>query len=290
VDGKQVHTGIDAGLQLTQKQWLLSGQLQWLHARISDTTLDPTLNATQPINVPAITLRALAQYSWHEIPGLRTSLRVSHEGQRRVLENGSISFAVLFSPIPILKDVDYDTNNDGVLDLPNGALLQDAVGWTNGELTALIYGGVILTQSAGTPDAAVRFADNTTPFSLQAWYNGDLITATTFDPLEVSSNMPDGAGITPGNINIPNNGTGIDALNISSLNVYPNPSQGLINIDNINPNEVSNMLVYSIDGRLIRHFEVADSFVNLGTLETGIYWIELRTNRDVTRAQIVISY
>jgi iron complex outermembrane receptor protein len=91
VDGKQVHTGIDAGLQLTQKQWLLSGQLQWLHARISDTTVDPTLNATQPINVPAITLRALAQYRWHEIPGLRTSLRVSHEGQRRVLENGSIN-------------------------------------------------------------------------------------------------------------------------------------------------------------------------------------------------------
>jgi hypothetical protein len=50
------------------------------------------------------------------------------------------------------------------------------------------------------------------------------------------------------------------------------------------------MLVYSIDGRLIRHFEVADSFVNLGNLETGIYWIELRTNREVKRAQIVISY
>lgn len=207
-----------------------------------------------------------------------------------ILENGSISFAVLFSPIPILKDVDYDTNNDGVLDLPNGALLQDAVGWTNGDLTALVYGGVILTQSAGTPDAAVRFADNTTPFSLQAWYNGDLTTATTFDPLEVSSNMPEGAGITPGNINIPNNGTGIDALNISSLNVYPNPSQGLINIGNINPNEVSNMLVYSIDGRLVRQFGVVDSFVNLGNLESGLYWIELRTKREVKRAQIVISY
>lgn len=207
-----------------------------------------------------------------------------------ILENGSISFAVLFSPIPILKDVDYDTNNDGVLDLPNGALLQDAVGWTNGDLTALVYGGVILTQSAGTPDAAVRFVDNTTPFSVQAWYNGDLTTATTFDPLEVSSNMPQGAGVTPGNINIPNNGTGIDALKISSLTVFPNPSQGLINIGSINPNEETYMLVYSIDGRLIRQFELFDSIVNLGNLESGIYWIELRTNREVKRAQIVISY
>jgi hypothetical protein len=32
-----------------------------------------------------------------------------------LLENGSISFTVMFSPIPMLKDVDYDTNNDGVL-------------------------------------------------------------------------------------------------------------------------------------------------------------------------------
>jgi len=44
-----------------------------------------------------------------------------------ILENGSISFAVIFSNTPILTDVDYDTNNDGVLDLPPGAVVQD--GW-----------------------------------------------------------------------------------------------------------------------------------------------------------------
>jgi iron complex outermembrane receptor protein len=92
VDGTQTHTGLDAGLQWTQKQWLLSGQAQWLHARITDTsTVGATLNGSQPLNVPAITLRALAQYRWTEIPGLRTSLRLSHEGERRVMENGSIT-------------------------------------------------------------------------------------------------------------------------------------------------------------------------------------------------------
>jgi len=91
VDGKQTHVGLDAGLQWTQKQWLLSGQVQWLHARISGTSVDTSLNGTQPLNVPAITLRALAQYRWTEIPGLRTSLRLSHEGQRRVKEDGSIN-------------------------------------------------------------------------------------------------------------------------------------------------------------------------------------------------------
>jgi Secretion system C-terminal sorting domain len=206
------------------------------------------------------------------------------------LENGSISFAVLFSPIPMLKDVDYDTNNDGVLDLPNGAQLQDAVGWTNGDLSALIYGGVILTQSAGTPDAAVRFFDNNTPFSAAAWYNGDLVDSDSFDPLEVSSNMPQGSGITPGNINIPNNGTGINDLIVSNLTIYPNPSEGVINIESLNLNESALLSVYSIDGRLVSQSELINSTVDLTNLDSGLYWVELRTNREVKRAQLVLSY
>lgn len=207
-----------------------------------------------------------------------------------LLENGSISFTVLFSPIPMLKDVDYDTNNDGVLDLPNGAQLQDAVGWTNGDLSALIYGGVILTQSAGTPDAAVRFFDNNTPFSAAAWYNGDLVDADSFDPLEVSANMPQGSGITPGNINIPNNGTGINDLVVSNLTIYPNPSEGVINIESLNLNESALLSVYSIDGRLVSQSELINSTVDLTNLDSGLYWVELRTNREVKRAQLVLTY
>jgi hypothetical protein len=75
----------------TQKQWLLSGQVQWLHARISGTSVDTSLNGTQPINAPAITIRALAQYRWTKLPGLRTNLRLSHEGQRSAYKDGSIN-------------------------------------------------------------------------------------------------------------------------------------------------------------------------------------------------------
>lgn len=206
-----------------------------------------------------------------------------------ILENGSTTFAVMFSPIPILRNVDYDTNNDGVLDLPVGAQLQDAVGWTNGDLTALIYGGVILTQSAGTPDAAVRFFDNTTPLSAAAWYNGDIIDLDSFDPLEVSSNIPQGSGLTPGNINIPNDGIGFNDLTISNLTIYPNPSEGLVNIGSLSLNEPSLLSVYSIDGRLVRQQELLESIVNLDELNPGLYWLELRTNREVKRAQLVLS-
>ena len=91
MDGKQTHVGLDAGLQWTQKQWLLSGQVQWFHARIYGTSVDTSLNGTQPINAPAITIRALAQYRWTKLPGLRTNLRLSHEGQRSAYKDGSIN-------------------------------------------------------------------------------------------------------------------------------------------------------------------------------------------------------
>ncbi len=110
VDGIQTHKGIEAGLQWTKQQWLLAGQAQWLHASISGTNLNTDLNATRPLNVPAFTLRALAQYRFNDVPGLRTSLRVSHEGERSVLENGSIK-------LPAWTTLDwathYDTRMDG---------------------------------------------------------------------------------------------------------------------------------------------------------------------------------
>ncbi|PIT80013.1 TonB-dependent siderophore receptor [Limnohabitans sp. 15K] len=91
VDGTQTHKGLDAGLQWRHQQWQLAGQAQWLDARLSGALLNTALNGSKPLNVPALTLRALAQYRFADVPGLRTSLRLSHEGARRVTEDGSIN-------------------------------------------------------------------------------------------------------------------------------------------------------------------------------------------------------
>lgn len=206
-----------------------------------------------------------------------------------ILENGSISFAVIFSNTPILKDVDYDTNNDGTLDLPPGAVVQDAVGWTNGELTALIYGGVTLTQSAGTPDAAVRFFNNSTPFSQDAWYNGDLATANTFDALETSSNFPDGGGITPGDINIPNDGLGFQNQ-LAAIDAFPNPCADKLYIKA--SNEWSNLRwdFTSIDGRYTAARFNADGSFDTSGLPNGLYILSGRSNDYVLREQILVVH
>jgi iron complex outermembrane receptor protein len=42
------------------------------------------------LNVPSLVLRAAAEYRWTQLPRLRTTLRLSHEGQRDLLEGGAM--------------------------------------------------------------------------------------------------------------------------------------------------------------------------------------------------------
>jgi len=205
-----------------------------------------------------------------------------------ILENGSISFATIFSNTPILKDVDYDTNNDGVLDLPPGAVVQDAVGWTNGELTALTYGGVTLTQAAGTPDAAVRFSDNTTALSSAAWYNGDLATATTFDALEVSNNFPIGGGVTPGDINIPNAGLGFHD-NSNAVRVFPNPCANKLFVNGLSELVSVDWTLTSIDGKSWDLNVKDDGSFDTSFLNNGVYLLQGTSSQIVLRKQVLVA-
>ncbi len=90
LDGKQTHQGIELGANWTERQWRLGTTAQWLHAEISDVAQNPSLVGTTPLNVPKFVLRGRAEYRYTSIPGLRTGMRVSHEGERRVTEDGSI--------------------------------------------------------------------------------------------------------------------------------------------------------------------------------------------------------
>jgi len=203
-----------------------------------------------------------------------------------VLENGNTSFVVIFSPSAILSDVDYDLNNDGQLELPFGASIQDAVGWTNGDLTAIIYGGVTLEQSAGTPDAAVRFFGNTTPFSKPAWYNGDLFSFSQFDPLESSSNLPLGAAITPGDNNVPNN-VGINEIAESSFSFYPNPSDGIVYFNSFTNNY--RVTISSVDGKILYSEIKNTSTIELpSNISNGIYIIKAVAERKAYEGKVVI--
>lgn len=131
------------------------------------------------------------------------------------LQSSSASALLFFSTTPLLVGSDLDTNNDGVLDLPAGVTLIDAIGWVdNNDANDDVYGGVDLplTGSGVTLDAATRFPHSTTAFSAAAWYYGKLDVAGgssglaydgTVSTSVSSANMPAGAVLTPGAQNYP---------------------------------------------------------------------------------------
>lgn len=162
---------------------------------LSGITLDPTdgllvLKAatgghTIPAGVPVITTTVL------------------DAGGTSPLENGTSSFLVITTTSVITKGVDYDISDLGVLAITDLNIL-DAVGWTDGGATDIVYGGVLLNAPTGA-DAATRFLGNNTAISETAWYYGTLsgadASALTYGT--VSANFPLGGILTPGAQNVP---------------------------------------------------------------------------------------
>ncbi len=126
------------------------------------------------------------------------------------LDKHTVSFYLFYSPTPFVEGTDYDTNDDGTLDhLPSGSVVLDNVGWSDGDSGDKVYGGVALSQSQGTPDAATRIP-GTVVSNAAAWYNADLYdvgnlpSQLLYDATRTSANMPLTPAVpymTPGSAN-----------------------------------------------------------------------------------------
>ncbi len=90
IDGENHHRGLELSGSTSIQNWKLGSGLTWIDAKRQNSTIDPTLNGQRPLNVPDYVLRAMAEYRYSSLPGLRTGLRVSHEGERNVTETGNV--------------------------------------------------------------------------------------------------------------------------------------------------------------------------------------------------------
>ena len=116
---------------------------------------------------------------------------------------GAETYLLVQSPAPIFEGQDLDLNNDGVLDPALGLIPIDGVAWTLvADSSNAVYGGAPrLTVNTDVPDAATRFNGNTAPFSLGAWYWGNLAGPNAESvgySAPFSPNFPAGGVLTPG--------------------------------------------------------------------------------------------
>jgi MYXO-CTERM domain-containing protein len=104
----------------------------------------------------------------------------------------------------LIAELSTLTADAGMPELPAEDILVDSVGWK--KVGSFVFGGIVLSQNSGTPDAATRFPGRFDT-SVSAWYNGDILGATPdglpYDIAKISSNFPTGGTLTPGAPNFP---------------------------------------------------------------------------------------
>lgn len=123
-----------------------------------------------------------------------------------VIANDSASFVLIYSPQADLPTMgfDFDWNNDGVLELPAGAVIVDSIAINDGSVGDVLYGGTNF-QDAFVADSISRLSGNLDRNSTLAWFGGD--TKGSDDPLVYEDGrtlrLPvEGAALTPGEPNV----------------------------------------------------------------------------------------
>ncbi|MGB1248626.1 MAG: T9SS type A sorting domain-containing protein [Chitinophagales bacterium] len=105
-----------------------------------------------------------------------------------------------------------------------------------------------------------------------------LLTALANGDVDVIATANDGSGITGAKtITISNQGVGIKDLAFESLNVYPNPTTGIVNIA-VGNEKISSIKIIDLAGRVVKQYS-NESQINVSSINVGIYMLEI-ANED----------
>ena len=119
------------------------------------------------------------------------------------LGNGSITFMLVSSQVPVNEGADLDAGDNGTAEgLPVGLTVMDSVAWLDGGNNDRVYSPALLTQPSGTPDAATRLPGNNSANSTSAWVFGNLegVDGSTLAYANEPT-VPYGTQLTPGSVN-----------------------------------------------------------------------------------------
>jgi len=89
-DGDARHRGLEASVQWAGGPWRLAGGATFIDAKRRGSSFSPEINGQHPVNVPGQVWRAQAAYRVAAVPGLELQARLSREGRRNVLADGSL--------------------------------------------------------------------------------------------------------------------------------------------------------------------------------------------------------
>ncbi len=125
---------------------------------------------------------------------------------------GSEAYLVIRATGNVFSGLDLDSDDDGIFNAALGITVLDGFALLVNPKEEYVYGaeaGVVNISNNLTldqPDAVTRFGGNTTPFSINSFYFGELAPSpdeTTQYAAPFSPNFPTGGMLTPGAPNVP---------------------------------------------------------------------------------------
>jgi hypothetical protein len=81
----------------------------------------------------------------------------------------------------------------------------------------------------------------------------------------------------------------------NSLNFYPNPSKGILNIEiKNNPSKNNSMFIYDITGKIVKQLSFENSStslenINLKDLNPGVYFLKLKLGEKILSKKIILE-
>jgi hypothetical protein len=79
-----------------------------------------------------------------------------------------------------------------------------------------------------------------------------------------------------------------DVKNSQSFKIYPNPnSTGTMNLTN--SEDIDELRIYSMSGRLVRNFKNNANVFNINGLESGVYIVQIKTGKEFYIRKLIVG-
>jgi len=95
---------------------------------------------------------------------------------------------------------------------------------------------------------------------------------------------------------IPTTGVFMPTLDSMKINIYPNPSSGIVHFHTSKNEPIIGILIYDLDGRLVSHLnksqantEKKDYVMDLRNLTKGAYVVVVQTKQGKSRLKLILQ-
>jgi beta-glucanase (GH16 family) len=237
-------------------------------------------NATGKISV-----NQTAELDFETTPEFTLAVKVS-DGTNT--ENATVNIRLnnLNDNLPVLEDANFTIDENSAAQTVVGTVTATEA---DGDLNSLTY-----SITAGNTNDVFAIDNTTGEITVKKSTEMDYETTPEFTlTVEVS----DGTNIDTAIVTIALNNlieTSIDDLQLNKLDIYPNPSNGIVTIDFSNSaNKMINIELININGQILysENFEITNSTktIDLSSYSNGIYFMLLKSNDSFIKRKIVLE-